>query len=76
MDIVIGHPDHSNSCTPVQAMHVYQHVNSGNLESSALPDLNAASWQGIRDGECSSPQAVPQRVNLFPVSNLEKNEEL
>ena len=75
MDIVNGHPDHESSCTPVQAMHVYKHVNSENLGSSASPALNPALLKAKRDTGCSSPQAVPQHGNLLPVSNLEKNEE-
>jgi hypothetical protein len=74
MDIVNGHPDHETSCTPVQATHVYKHVNSENLESSASFALNPAFLKAKSDNECSSPQAVPQRANFSPVSNLEKNE--
>jgi hypothetical protein len=75
MDIVNGHPDHEIGCTPVQAMHVYKHVNSENSESSASSALNPAFLKAKSDIGCSSSQTVTQRECLVPASNLEKNEE-
>jgi rhamnogalacturonyl hydrolase YesR len=74
MDIVNGHTDHEKSCTPLQAMHVYQHVNSENLESSATPALQAAFLKGISEGMCSPHDTATHEQQSALTSNLGKSE--
>jgi hypothetical protein len=74
MDIVNGRNDQENSCTPVQVMHVYQHVNSENLGSSAPTALEAAFLKGSSDGKCSSQNAASHEAQAALNSNLGKNE--
>jgi len=74
MDIVNGRNDQENSCTPRQAMHVYQHVNSENLKSSAPTPLQASFLKGSSDGKCSSQNAASHEAQAALNSNLGKNE--
>ena len=53
MDIVNGRNGQENSCTPFQVMHVYQHVNSENLESSVPEALKTAFLKGSNEAKCS-----------------------
>ena len=76
MDIVNGHTDHEKSCTPRQAMHVYQHVNSENLESSAPEALQAAFLKGSNEGKCSSQTPATHDAQSNLNSNLGKHEVL
>jgi len=74
MDIVNGRNGQENSCTPFQVMHVYQHVNSENLESSAPEALKTAFLKGSTEGKCSSqtPATHDSQSNLN--SKLGKHE--
>jgi len=74
MDIVNGNVDHEKSCTPVQAMHVYQRVNSEFLESSAAPALEAAFQKGSSEGKCSSQNPASHDAQAALNSTLGKNE--
>ena len=76
MDIVNGHTDHEKSCTPVQVVHVYQHVNSGILESSAPEALQDAFAKGSNEGKCSSRTPSNHDAQSSLNSNLGKNEVL
>jgi hypothetical protein len=54
-------------------MHVYQHVNPENLESSAPTALQAAFLKGSSDGKCSSQNAASHEAQAALNSNLGKN---
>jgi hypothetical protein len=73
MDIVNGHTDHEKSSTPVQAMHVYQHVNSENQESSAPTALQAALLKGSNEGKCLSQTPATHEAQSNLNSNLGKS---
>lgn len=74
MDIVNGQNDKENSCTPVQVVHVYQHVNSENLESSAPEALQASFLKGSNEGKCSSQTPATHDAQSNLNSNLGKSE--
>ena len=74
MDIVNGHTDNEKSCTPHQTMHVYQHVNSRILESSAPEALQAAFLKGSNEGKCSSQTPATHDAQSSLTSNLGKYE--
>ena len=76
MDIVNRHTDNEKSCTPHQAMHVYQHVNSENLESSATTSLQTAFLKGSNEGKCSSQTPATHDAQSSLTSNLGKHEVL
>lgn len=76
MDIVNSHADHEKSCTPLQAMHVYQHVNSENLEHSATTAIQPLFLKGISEGECSPHDTATQELQSALTRNLGKNEVL
>lgn len=76
MDIVNGQTDHEKSSTPVQAMHVYQHVNSEILESSAPTALQASFRQGNGEGKCSPPATATHEEQAAMTCNLGKHEVL
>jgi hypothetical protein len=76
MDIVNGQTDHEKSSTPVQAMNVYQHVNSEILESSAPPALQAAFLKGIAEGNCSPYATATHEEQAVMTCNLGKHEVL
>jgi hypothetical protein len=76
MDIVNGRTDHEKSCTPLQAMHVYQHVCSENLEHSATTALQALFLEGISEGKCSPHDTAIHEEQSAQTRNLGKNEVL
>ena len=76
MDIVNGHTDHEKSSTPVQAMHVYQHVNSEILESSAPTALQAAFLKGTSEVKCPPHDTATHEEQSALACNLGKNEVL
>lgn len=76
MDIVNGQTDHEKSSTPIQAMHVYQHVNSEILESSAPTALQASFLKGIDEGKCSPHSTATHEEQAAMTCNLGKHEVL
>lgn len=76
MDIVNVHTDDKNGCTPPQVIHVYQHVNFENLESSAPTALQAAFLNGTSEVKCPPQDTATHEEQSALTCNLGKNEVL